>query len=398
MKNRWKIYIAIWFVVVLLNVVAWNSKAFCDYYIFHIFPIWVNTYGRLTGIFPFSVGEILIVLGVVLVAVALTLGPAWLCLWLTKVLAEKKMRNPRKEYDSPLEYCLWMEKAKRPFAWFYEFFIWVLAIVALVMTLNCFILYHGSTFSEKYFGVDTQEYSYEDLVTLRNHVVNKCNELSAKIPRNKDGSISYEGDMAKMAKSTMQKLGVNYPNLKGYYPSPKPLAFSDFMSQQYMCGYYFPFSMEANYNDVMYVMNKPSTFCHELAHLKGYIYEDEANFIAYLACIGAEDIYFEYSGYLSVLYYVDNDFYDAVGGDREKYLSEEVILSQVHEDAIFLTKEEWDRIEEKAVLDTEVVDAASDAFTDTTLKLNGVSDGMISYSRVVKLLLQYYRIHGYETS
>ena len=131
---------------------------------------------------------------------------------------------------------------------------------------------------------------------------------------------------------------------------------------------------------------------------KGYIYEDEANFIAYLACIGAEDIYFEYSGYLSVLYYIDNDFYDAVGGDREKYLSEEIILSQVHEDAIFLTKEEWDRIEEKAVLDTEVVDAASDAFTDTTLKLNGVSDGMISYSRVVKLLLQYYRIHGYETS
>jgi hypothetical protein len=58
--------------------------------------------------------------------------------------------------------------------------------------------------------------------------------------------------------------------------------------------------------------------------------------------------------------------------------------------AIFLTQEEWDRIEDKALLDTEVVDAASDAFTDTTLKLNGISDGMISYSRVVKLLLQYY--------
>ena len=38
----------------------------------------------------------------------------------------------------------------------------------------------------------------------------------------------------------------------------------------------------------------------------------------------------------------------------------------------------------------------SDSFTDVTLKLNGVADGMISYSRVVKLLLQYYDIYGYE--
>ena len=39
---------------------------------------------------------------------------------------------------------------------------------------------------------------------------------------------------------------------------------------------------------------------------------------------------------------------------------------------------------------TEIVEEVSDTFTDTTLKLNGVSDGMVSYSRVVRLLLQYY--------
>ena len=56
--------------------------------------------------------------------------------------------------------------------------------------------------------------------------------------------------------------------------------------------------MEANYNDVMYIMNKPDTFCHELAHLRGYIYEDEANFIGYLACVESEDAFFQYAGYL----------------------------------------------------------------------------------------------------
>ena len=34
---------------------------------------------------------------------------------------------------------------------------------------------------------------------------------------------------------------------------------------------------------------------------------------------------------------------------------------------------------------------AADAFIDANLKVNGIADGKISYSRVVRLLLQYYR-------
>lgn len=80
-----------------------------------------------------------------------------------------------------------------------------------------------------------------------------------------------------------------------------------------MLGYYFPFSMEANYNKVAYVTNLPVTMCHELAHLKGYIQEDEANFIGFLACISSDDLLFQYSGYLSVLNYVNNDFMKLLG-------------------------------------------------------------------------------------
>jgi hypothetical protein len=144
----------------------------------------------------------------------------------------------------------------------------------------------------------------------------------------------------------------------------------------------------------MYLMNKPATMCHELAHLRGYIFEDEANFISFLACIQSEDIVFQYSGYLSVLYYLDNDFYDAVGRNWEMYSAQPVISEQVHQDNIFLTDEEWDRINGKALIDTEIVDEISDVVVDTTLKVNGVSDGMISYNRVVELLLHYYRVQG----
>jgi len=63
---------------------------------------------------------------------------------------------------------------------------------------------------------------------------------------------------------------------------------------------------------------------------------------------------------------------------------------QVQEDNIFVTEEQWERINGKAVVNTETVDSVSDTLTNASLKLNGVSDGMISYNRVVELLLQWY--------
>lgn len=388
-KTQTKIYFIIIGIVVLLNIIAWSSETFCDWYIHYVFPVWVNTYGRLTGLFPFSVGEWLIVAGVFLIIAAVILMIASVFRWI--------IRQCRVHHVDKL--C----------SGFCTFFAWVLLAVLVLMTLNCTILYHATPFSEKYFATEkatddgnentdtgnTAEtekstYTLQDLTALRNMLVEKCNELSGQMQRTEEGEIIYEGNMRKKAISDMQALGETYDALQGFYPMPKPLYFSDFVSQQYMLGYYFPFSMEANYNKVAYVTNLPVTMCHELAHLKGYIQEDEANFIGFLACISSDDLLFQYSGYLSVLNYVNNDFYEAVGEDYERYMAEVQIDRQVYEDAVFVRKEDWDRIEKEAVVDTEVVDAVSTGFVETSLKLNGVDDGMVAYSRVVDLLLQWY--------
>ena len=440
------IYLVGWFLIMLLNAVAWNSNAFCDFYIRYIFPIWVNTYGRLTGVFSFPVGEFLLMAGVALVTMALF---AWIPVAFDRLkrmqkqapgrMASRKHIFGRKSaviaeaYRKDNEKKVPQGRKRFPrIKGFYCFCAWVLMIVCLVMTLNCTILYHASAFSEKYFGEDTGEYSLEELVAFRNMVVEKCNTLSAQMIRTEDGEIIYAPDvlkkiteengqqegiakqeedtaeqkqgtveqtdrkksasvMGEQAVRAMKALGQTYDQLDGYYPKPKALLTSDFFSQQYMCGYYFPFSMEANYNDVMYIMNKPSTMCHELAHLRGYIYEDEANFISYLACTQSEDLLFQYSGYLSVLNYLDNDFYKAIGKDAKKYLEQPRIEEQVYEDKVFVTQKEWERIEKKAWISTETVEQVSDAFIETNLKVNGVADGKISYSRVVRLLLQYQR-------
>ncbi len=357
------------FLSVILNILARLSRGFSDFYVNRIFPVWVETYGRFTGLFPFSVGEWLLYLAVCLLGLFLLGGVIYLA---------GRRRLP-KEYKSGYQkYAL--------------FLYWVFGIVCVIMMLNCFLLYQASPITQRFqiAANSGREYGADELGILRDYVVERADELSACFDRDESGYIVYDLDLAQEAVSRMQQLGRRFPNLKGYYPEPKKLYLSGFYSQQYIMGYYFPFSMEANYNDQMYITNVPVTMCHELSHLKGFILEDEANFIGYLACVDSEDVLFQYSAYLSVIGYLDRDFYQAIGQDSGEYARHVPINDTVQRDKIFLTGEAWQQVEEKAVLDTEVVKQAADTFLNTTLTLNGVSDGTMSYSRVVELLLQYY--------
>ena len=56
----------------------------------------------------------------------------------------------------------------------------------------------------------------------------------------------------------------------------------------------------------------------------------------------------------------------------------------------FLLPETWKKVEDKAILSTDTVNQASNTFTETSLNLNGVSDGFAAYDRVTGLLLRYY--------
>lgn len=405
------IFVIIGLLVVVLNAAAWNSRAFSDWYIANIFPLWVNLYGGLTGVFAFSVGEWMLGAGIVLTAFALLLGPvcavAGAVRGIRRLIGKCGAGSTGGEQEQAGAGGFW-----RFAAGFYRFFAWTLLIVCLVMTLNCFILYHGSSFSEQYFGEDDGEYDLTELIAVHNIVAEQCNYLAAVMERDESGRVVYTGsggelrdaeyrvkldDLADRSRELMRSLGKEYPRLDGFYPRPKALLTSDLMCQQYMKGYYFPFSMEANYNDVMQILNMPETMCHELAHLRGYIFEDEANFISYLACTRSDDVFFQYSGYLGVLVYLNNDLYRAWEESRVSYDAAVAVIqpvtvdSQVWEDNVFVTQEEWDRINGKALIDTEIVDEISDAFIDANLKVNGVTDGAVSYSRVVRLLLQYYR-------
>ena len=359
-----RLWIVLFAAAVGINLIAWNSRAFCDLYITHVFPVLGTAYARLTAVFPFSVGEWMLAAAVLYVFFLAVFGALYLFV----------RRSRTKKVFSALQ---------RPLAWIFLLFFWI-------MTCNCFIQYHATEFEDKYMQARTEGYTVEELAALRDYVVENLNELAGQFVRDGRGYLIYEGDLHETAIAEMGRLGTVYGQLQGYYPQPKRIFFSDFLSQTNMMGYYFPFSMEANYNDTMYVVNLPSTACHELAHLKGFLQEDEANLIGYLACIDSQDPFFRYSGYMGVLNYVENEFIRSIDRSAEEYKKHPAISDQVRADNIFLTEEAWEKVEENAVVSTKTAKSASRAVTTATLKMNGVKEGMQSYEGVVKLLLDYY--------
>lgn len=362
-KVQDKCFLLLLLAVTAIHITAWNSKPFANWYRLHVFPLFTGFLGRVSGMFRGSVGEILIIIGICFVLLEVVLLP---------VLALKR------------------KKLSRYLSWNLRLVCWALAYIYVTETLNCYVLYHASTVEEQYYDA-APSYGVEELIAAYTQVVAKANALSAQVKRDADGAAVYDGPDAQLYAAcvkAMRAQGDTYPYLAGYYPNPKPIRASSFMSQQYLLGIYFPFTMEANYNTVMYPLNVPAAICHEYSHLKGIILEDEANYFGFTACIESEDPYLQYSGYLSVLGYLARQVRGSVPDEIRGEMP--AINEQVQKDNIFLTEEQWEQVEEKAILSTETVNQATNAFLEKNLTMNGVGDGMQSYSRVVRLVIQYY--------
>lgn len=362
-KTNTKVVIVLIIFISLLNILSIISTGFAQWYRKYIFSDISVLFAKIAGIVSISIGEVMICLGILLLALCIIIG----FLGFLKIEILKKIRRI-----------------------YFRCIVYVCIFVYVAETFNCFMLYHTKTLEEQlYSNVDmtSSEMDIERLLAVYNEVTTNMNELSLKVRRDESEDLicdySYEE-----CKEALWNVSDIFELLKGYYPNPKKIYYSDIMSQQYLAGIYFPFSMEANYNKLMYCSNYPSTICHELSHLKGYIREDEANFIAYIACIHSDNEFIQYSGYLSVYYYLLNDLIEY--GNEDIYSRMERPNEYASKDNIFVKEEVFEEIEKNSIVSTNVLSEATDKFIDSNLKLNGVKSGMDNYNEVVRLLILYY--------
>lgn len=360
MKKRITIPLIIIVLSIILTVSGRLFRGFADFYADYIFPVISTPYVFFSGLLPISLGEIMIIA----VILALVIGIPTIAI----LLIIRKTR--RKTIEVSVMTALW-----------------IFTFIVATESFNCFTLYGCTRFSERFFTA--KEHNNDELKQLYSILIDECNTLAMEVPRDEHNKFVLTIDAFDECKKAMKKASEQYPQLKGYYPKPKPVMFSFFMSQTGTAGMYFPFSMEATYNNDMVDEIKPEVICHEYAHLKGFMQEDEANFISFIATKESDNAEVRYSGYLEALEYVHNQIYknEIVSG----YELTDRISGEVKNDWFrFLPENYWEENEEKEIIPTETVDAVYNTASDTSMKLNGVEDGNASYSRMVNLLLDYY--------
>lgn len=354
----------------ILMVCARQVPGFAEWYAVHIYQKLTAVTGRVTGLAPFSVVEI----GLYVLLILL----------------------PVTGIGAVVKSVRFGQGGENALCWASGLFLTASALLFLYAA-NCGVNYQRESFSEKT-GLAAKQYTAEELKQVCLWLTEEVNALAGQVERGGSGEMilaapaeekqdaaaaEYEemplqvlGDTAVQA---MTDLAEEYPDMKGYYPHPKPVCVSEILSYQNLSGVYSPFTIEANYNADMVDYNIPFTLCHELSHLRGFMQEEEANFIAFLACIGSDNRDFEYSGYLTGWVYCMNALRRADGEEWQQVREwlDEAAEADLRENSRF-----WEYYD-------GAVAEVSDKVNDTYLKANGQSEGVQSYGRMVDLIIAY---------
>lgn len=315
----------------------------------------------LTGRVPFSVMEVILLL---LGAAALV----FLVLWIREAIRQKGR--------------WWLVCLKR---------LWIIVSAAsavffwfiLTGDLNYYRIPVGQSL-----GLQTEATDVKTLRSLCHLLAGQAAELRPQCEEDSEGvfasSVTY-AELAETATGAVTALdeiyGVQLFDLAGQ-TRPKAMYFSEVMSYIQLTGVIFPYISEPNINVHQPAYGISSTMCHELSHICGFMREDEANFIGYLACISSENEAFRYSGYLTGWVYAGNAMARV---DRKRYIE---LTDQLCEEArqdLDENSDFWNRYESR-------VSEAATRMNDTYLKMNSQADGVKSYGRMVDLMLSYRRI------
>lgn len=326
---------------------------------------------KVIAYFPFSVAEI-----------ALYASIAAILFWFINMLVGTVHAGRR---------CYIRKKQNVPI----EGFSLLQPLVQLVLRLSSFICvivsafvlfgginYTSLTFSEKA-GYELEEADVDQLSQL-------CRLLSARaaaarltLALEADGTINENyADynpfrLIDDALDAYQNLPEEYAYLKRDYPRAKLAVSSPVMSNIHITGIYPYIIPEAVVNAQTPIMSLPHTICHEMAHQRGFAREDEANYIAYLACIHSDNPLFVYSGYYTAFTYAMDQLYLY---DQKSWQE----ISSATSSGIWL-----DNLEESNFW--QQYQTVSSEFTgsvnDTYLTVMDVDDGVHSYGRMIDLIL-----------
>lgn len=345
------------FSALLLNLAFLLSAGFSDFYNRYIGSAVRIVLAKITGIYPASLAE----------SVLITM-PLWLIALICMII--KVSRD-----------------GIRSMVRFTAVLLSVLFSFYSIFVLGFASGYNGSSVEEK-LGIDRHDVSADELRTTAIILKDKINSLTDSIKFGYQ-SFSYMpysiSEMNDKLISAYSGLSEKYDFFPDFSSRVKKIMLSEPMTYTHISGVYTYFTGEANININFPDYTLPFTAAHELAHQRGISREDEANFIAFLACAESDDPYIQYSGYLGVYEYVISALYQA-SPDMYREIAAELDIKARYEMAAYNDFFEKYR--------KNVVATVSEKVNDTYLQIQGQKEGTKSYGRVVDLAVAYYEDEG----
>ncbi len=229
-------------------------------------------------------------------------------------------------------------------------------------------------------GYPVEPAPVEDLAALVEELIHVTQAERAGLPEDSAGAMTLPGGVSSVltrADAGYAAVAQTFPILVGEFGSPKATFFSRALSWAGIYGIYSPFTGEAQVNREIPASQLASTVCHEMAHQRGFAREDEANYIAWLACRRHPDQDFRYSGALLALLHAADALRNQ---DPERYRELRARYGpeiQRDLDAIRSWQDQF----------AGPVERISTRVNDSYLKANHQADGTASYGRMVDLLL-----------
>lgn len=346
--------LAFWPAALLLDYQSVTNSSFSEWYATTIYVGISKVINTVTSVIPFSLSEILVVLLLIFFIVYLV--------WNIFVIIKRRGR------------------IRTVIKFFYRA-VALAGVLFFVFVSTAGVNYHRLTFTQVS-GIQVTQYSAEELESLCYRLADDMNSYREHIESGEDKQAVYSGSLGKMeqlCKVAYDELEKDFETLISGYGHSKSLLSSKWFSQMQITGIFSPFTMEANVNKDVPDYQIPFTMCHELTHLRGYMREDEANFIAYIACMKSDDFMVQYSGVYMAFAYAGDELYKK---DPVKYTNVYRTLSEEVKADLEYSTEYWSQFQGTAA---QLAQEVNDAY----LKANEQTEGTQSYGRMVDLLLAY---------
>jgi len=235
-------------------------------------------------------------------------------------------------------------------------------------------------------SLDVRKYSLQDLDTVTNLLHERLNYYAKLVDLKQRDSLNKKRVLFEKTTEAYLYAVNEYPYLNYTPQSIKPSLFSYLGNYLGFQGYYNPFSGEGQVNTTIPRLMEPFVTAHEVAHQLGYARENEANFVAFLACRVYPNNTFRYSMYFDLFNYSVNELFAIDSLAAKKY------IDSLHPQV----KNDRKEVRSFFMKYKNPVEPMIMAMYGGFLKANNQPEGKRSYNQVLASLVAYYKKFGKE--